>query len=290
MTDHNQARRKAEPERTSGSVLKLDDVMKYFEKPGQGEVLVLDEVSIELPEGAFVTLVGPSGCGKSTLVNVLAGLVEPTSGSVLRNGEEVSPADLSLGYIFQEARLLDWKTVGGNIEFALEAQNVPKEEWDGRITHYLEMVGLAKERDNYPTRLSGGMKQRVAIARALATEPDILLMDEPFSSLDEITARELREELLDIWQTEQKTILFVTHNLSEAVFLSDYVYIMATSPGRIHKRKDVNIDRPRRFDDPEISRTETEFYQEFRSQVIEADGDTDSAATGNEADSEAKTK
>lgn len=265
--------------RTGGSTIKLENITKYFEKPEQGDVLVLDEVDVDLPEGAFVTLVGPSGCGKTTLVNTLAGLVEPTSGSVLRNGQEVSPDDLSLGYIFQEARLLDWKTVGGNIEFALEAKDVPEEEWDDRIEYYLEMVGLDTERDNYPTRLSGGMKQRVAIARALATEPDILLMDEPFSSLDEITARQLREELLDIWEREQKTILFVTHDLNEAVFLSDYVYIMAASPGRIYKRKEVDIQRPRSYDDPEIARLETEFYQEFQNQVIEATEEREATST-----------
>lgn len=255
------------------SVIRLENITKYFEKPEQGEVLVLDEVDIELPEGSFVTLVGPSGCGKTTLVNTLAGLVEPTSGSLLRDGQAVSPGDLSLGYIFQEARLLDWKTVGGNIEFALEAKDVPEEEWDERIEYYLEMVGLDDERENYPTRLSGGMKQRVAIARALATEPDILLMDEPFSSLDEITARQLREELLDIWKREQKTILFVTHDLNEAVFLSDYVYIMAASPGRIYKQKEVTVERPRSYDDPEIARLETEFYSEFQNQVIETPDD-----------------
>lgn len=269
---------------TGQSTLRLENITKYFEKPEQGEVLVLDEVDIELPEGSFVTLVGPSGCGKTTLVNTLAGLVEPSSGSVLRDGTEVSPADLSLGYIFQEARLLDWKTVGGNIEFALEARDVPESEWDERIEHYLEMVGLDTERDNYPTRLSGGMKQRVAIARALATEPEILLMDEPFSSLDEITARELREELLEIWQSEQKTILFVTHDLNEAVFLSDYVYIMASSPGRIYKRKDVDIDRPRSYDDPEIGKLETEFYQEFRNQVIEATDEAESPPTDSDTE------
>jgi ABC-type nitrate/sulfonate/bicarbonate transport system ATPase subunit len=259
--------------RSEKSVIRLENITKYFQKPEQGEVLVLDEVDIELPEGSFVTLVGPSGCGKTTLVNTLAGLVEPTSGSVLRDGQAVSPSDLSLGYIFQEARLLDWKTVGGNIEFALEAKNVPEEEWDERIEYYLELVGLDDERENYPTRLSGGMKQRVAIARALATEPDILLMDEPFSSLDEITARQLREELLDIWKQEEKTILFVTHDLNEAVFLSDYVYIMAASPGRIYKQKEVTVERPRSYDDPEIARLETEFYREFQNQVIEASDD-----------------
>ena len=259
--------------RSEKSVIRLENITKYFQKPEQGEVLVLDEVDIELPEGSFVTLVGPSGCGKTRLVNTLAGLVEPTSGSVLRDGQAVSPSDLSLGYIFQEARLLDWKTVGGNIEFALEAKNVPEEEWDERIEYYLELVGLDDERENYPTRLSGGMKQRVAIARALATEPDILLMDEPFSSLDEITARQLREELLDIWKQEEKTILFVTHDLNEAVFLSDYVYIMAASPGRIYKQKEVTVERPRSYDDPEIARLETEFYREFQNQVIEASDD-----------------
>ena len=252
----------------TGDGLELSGIVKYFEKPGQGHVLVLDEIDVHIEDGSFVSLLGPSGCGKTTLVNVVAGLVEPNEGTMRRNGQVVSPDDLSLGYIFQEPRLLDWKTVAENIEFALEARDVPKSEWDERVGRYLDMVGLAEEGDNYPSRLSGGMKQRVAIARALAIEPEIMLMDEPFSSLDEITARDLRQELLDIWHRERKTVLFVTHDINEAVFLSDYIYMMSQS-GEMFARRDVGIDRPRNYDDPEIAQRETELYREFHEHVVQ---------------------
>ena len=248
--------------------LELRDVVKYFEKPGQGEVLVLDEIDIDVEAGALVSLLGPSGCGKTTLMNVIAGLVEPTAGTMRRAGEEVTPEDLSLGYIFQEPRLLNWRTVAQNVEFALEARDVPESDWDGRVNHYLDMVGLGDEHDNYPTRLSGGMKQRVAIARALATEPEMMLMDEPFSSLDEITAGDLRAELLDIWKAEGTTILFVTHDINEAVFLSDYVYMMSGA-GRMFARREIDIDRPRHYDDPAIAQREAELYGEFHEHVVE---------------------
>lgn len=248
-------------------VLRLRDIRKSFEKP-DGSVPILQGVDIDIPRGSFVSLIGPSGCGKTTLLNVIAGLVEPSAGTITRSGESVSPADLSLGYVFQKPRLLDWKTVRGNVEFALEARGVPESEWGKRVEQYLSMVGLGEEHDTYPAQLSGGMKQRVAIARALAVEPEIVLMDEPFSNLDEITARDLRAELLDIWQAEQRTILFVTHDINEAVFLSDTVYMMGKS-GDLFARRDVDVERPRRYDDPKIAERETEFYREFHEYVVE---------------------
>jgi NitT/TauT family transport system ATP-binding protein len=251
-----------------GQTLELRDIEKYYEKPGQGRIKVLSGIDLDVEEGAFVALIGPSGCGKTTLMNVVSGLVEPTSGTMQRGGADIAPEDLSLGYIFQEPRLLEWKTVAENIEFALEARDVPTDEWDQRVERYLGMVGLLDDRTNYPSRLSGGMKQRVAIARALAIEPEILLMDEPFSSLDEITAGELREELLDIWQQERKTVLFVTHDINEAVFLSDYVYMM-NGNGEMFAKRDVGIDRPRQYDDPAIAQRETELYSEFHEHVVE---------------------
>jgi len=264
MTASNETQMSAD---ASADTLKLRDIVKRFEKPGQGQILVLDRVDMDVEGGAFVSLLGPSGCGKTTLMNVVSGLVEPNSGTMRRGDRDVSPNDLSLGYIFQEPRLLNWKTVAENIEFALEARDVPESEWEERTERYLEMVGLGDEGDNYPTRLSGGMKQRVAIARALAIEPEIILMDEPFSSLDEITARDLRQELLEIWQREQKTILFVTHDINEAVFLSDYIYMMNTD-GEMFAKRNVDIDRPRKYDDPAIAERETELYREFHENVV----------------------
>lgn len=254
--------------RADEDILRLRDITKHFEKPGQGRVRVLNEIDIDIEDGSLISLIGPSGCGKTTLVNIIAGLIEPTSGEITRGGRPVNPESLSSGYVFQEPRLLDWKTVRGNIEFALEARDVPESDWDERIERYLSMVGLDDEADNYPTRLSGGMKQRVAIARALAVEPEIILMDEPFSSLDEITAHDLREELLDIWNAEQRTILFVTHDINEAVFLSDYVYMMSGS-GEMFARREVGIERPRSYEDPEIAQRESEFYAEFHEHVVE---------------------
>jgi len=258
----------SQPGQDASADLALRGIVKHFEKPGQGRIRVLDEVDVDIEDGALVSLLGPSGCGKTTLVNVIAGLVEPNAGTMRKGGREVTPADLSLGYIFQEPRLLDWRTVRRNVEFALEARDVPKTEWDDRVEHYLGMVGLADEHDNYPTRLSGGMKQRVAIARALATEPEMMLMDEPFSSLDEITAGDLRQELLDIWQAEGMTILFVTHDINEAVFLSDYVYMMSGS-GQMFARREIDIERPRHYDDPAIAEREAELYGEFHEHVVQ---------------------
>lgn len=250
----------------SDGTIELENISKSFEKPGQGEILVLDDIDVSIRDGAFISLLGPSGCGKTTLMNIVAGLIEADSGVMLRDEQEITSADLLQGYIFQEPRLLDWRTVSENLHFALQARDVPEAERDDRIEHYLRMVGLWEDRDNYPTRLSGGMQQRVAIARALAVEPEMLLMDEPFSSLDEITARELREELLDMWESEEKTVLFVTHDINEAVFLSDYIYMMNEN-GKMFARKKVDIDRPRKYDDEEIAEQEATLYREFYENV-----------------------
>jgi len=255
-----------EPDATGSGALELRGIVKYYEKPGRGSVLVLDEVDIDVDAGAFVSLIGPSGCGKTTLMNVVAGLVDPNEGTMRRDGRTVSPDNLSLGYVFQDDRLLEWRTVAQNVRFALKARDVPTEEREGRIEHYLDMVGLAPEADNYPSRLSGGMRQRVAIARALAVEPEMLLMDEPFSSLDEITAGDLREELLDIWRTEGMTVLFVTHDINEAVFLSDTIYMMDRR-GQVFARRDVDIERPRHYEDPSVAQREAELYGEFHAHV-----------------------
>ncbi|GGM63086.1 NitT/TauT family transport system ATP-binding protein [Halarchaeum rubridurum] len=263
----SRSQRSADATDSDDATLELRDIVKYYGKPGQGRVLVLDEIDLDVEPGSFVSLLGPSGCGKTTLMNVVAGLVEPTSGTMRRGGRDVTPDDLSSGYVFQEPRLLEWRTVAENIEFALQARDVPESEWDERIEKYLDMVGLLSDADNYPSRLSGGMKQRVAIARALAIEPEMLLMDEPFSSLDEITAGDLREELLEIWREEDMTVLFVTHDINEAVFLSDYIYMM-NEVGEMFARRDVDIERPRHYDDPAVAERETELYTEFHEQVV----------------------
>ena len=262
----------AAPDRAT--VVSVDNLTKRFNVPGGEEkFVVLDAISLKVNEGSFASIVGPSGCGKSTLLNIISGIEthEPSDGGSVtvhpRTGEGGEPR---IGYVFQSARLLNWLTVEGNIQFALEAQGIPRGVWGDRVSRYLEMVGLAGQEKNYPLNLSGGMQQRVAIARALAIEPDILLMDEPFSHLDEITARKMRFDLMEILERAKTTILFVTHDLGEAVFLSDHIYMMSTKPARIFKRVDVGVPRPRKPEDPQIFDMEKDLVREFFS-VLDAD-------------------
>jgi NitT/TauT family transport system ATP-binding protein len=250
--------------------ISVTDLTKKFSAPDGGGFVVIDRISLTVGEGQFVSIVGPSGCGKSTLLNVIAGIETCEGGSVT-----VSPkagrasSEPRIAYVFQSARLLNWLTVADNINFVLEAQNVPREQWPDRVKKYLELVGLAGQEKNYPLRLSGGMQQRVAIARALAIEPDILLMDEPFSHLDAITARKMRFDLAEILAKAKPTILFVTHDLSEAVFLSDRIYMMSTRPARIFKQVAVDLPRPRKPEDPTILDMEKNLVRDFFS-VVEA--------------------
>jgi len=265
----------AENKPSASTVVAVNNLTKKFKAPENGEeFIVLDAISLNVDEGKFASIVGPSGCGKSTLLNIIAGIETHEShegGSVEvfpKSGVNSTPR---VGYVFQNARLLNWLTVEGNIQFALEAQEIPRERWHELVSTYLDMVGLAGQEKNYPLNLSGGMQQRVAIARALAIEPDILLMDEPFSHLDEITARKMRFDLMGILQRAQPTILFVTHDLGEAVFLSDHVYMMSTKPARIFKQISIDVPRPRKPEDPVIFDLEKELVREFFS-VVEEQG------------------
>jgi NitT/TauT family transport system ATP-binding protein len=255
------------------TAITVDKLTKRFPAPGSAEKFtVLHDISLTVEEGQFVSLVGPSGCGKSTLLNVIAGIESADGGAVTihpRAGRGVAAP--RIGYVFQSPRLLNWLTVESNIHFVLEAQNVPRARWRERVVKNLEMVGLAGQERNYPLNLSGGMQQRVAIARALAIEPDILLMDEPFSHLDAITARKMRFDLMDILQRAKPTILFVTHDLAEAVFLSDSIYMMSTKPARIFKRVTIDLPRPRKPDDAALFDLEKNLVREFFS-VVEANG------------------
>jgi NitT/TauT family transport system ATP-binding protein len=246
------------------TVVAVKDLTKKFPAPGgMQDFIVLDSLSLDVKEGEFASLVGPSGCGKSTLLNIIAGIEEHSSGTVTVHPKPGSDGSLHVGYVFQSPRLLNWLTVEDNIKFALEAQEIPRNQWKDRVQKYLEMVGLAGQEPNYPLNLSGGMQQRVAITRALAIEPDILLMDEPFSHLDEITARKMRLDLMKILAQAQTTILFVTHDLREAVFLSDNIYMMNTKPARIFKHVRVDLPRPRKPEDPKLFDLEKELVREF---------------------------
>jgi NitT/TauT family transport system ATP-binding protein len=257
----------------ASSAITIDKLTKRFPAPGSNdEFVVLDDVSLTANEGKFVSIVGPSGCGKSTLLNVIAGIETYDGGTVTVHPKPGNVgSEPRVAYVFQSPRLLNWLTVENNIQFVLEAQKVPRQRWRELVAKNLDMVGLAGQERNYPLNLSGGMQQRVAIARALAIEPDILLMDEPFSHLDAITARKMRFDLMEILARARPTILFVTHDLSEAVFLSDSIYMMSTKPARIFKRVNVDLPRPRKPEDSKVFDLEKELVREFFS-VVEARG------------------
>ena len=213
-----------------------------------GNVNVLDDVSLEVRAGEFVCLLGPSGCGKSTLLNIVAGFLAPTRGEVSIDGEHVRGPDPRRIFVFQERGVFPWLTVEGNIGFGLRHLAAPQRA--EVIAHYVKLVGLAGFEDAYPAELSGGMKQRVEVARALAVNPDVLFLDEPFGALDSITRIQMRSELLRIWQAEQKTILFVTHDIEESVQLADRVVVMSSRPARIQRVVEIDVPRPRDISAP----------------------------------------
>ena len=210
-----------------------------------GEMVALNGVDLDIHENEFICVVGPSGCGKSTLLNIIAGLTQPTSGTVLCNGKEVTGTGTDRGVVFQQYALFPWLTVKKNVKFALEMRGVKGQEADEEAMKYLEKVDLVKFADHYPKELSGGMKQRVAIARAYAVGPSVLLMDEPFGALDAQTRTQLQTELLDTWEKDRKTCFFITHDVDEAIILAQKVIIMSARPGRIKEMVDIDIPYPR---------------------------------------------
>jgi NitT/TauT family transport system ATP-binding protein len=236
--------------------ISLRNISKEF-RTGKRITPVMENISLDIRTGEIVGLLGPSGCGKSTLLNIIAGLDKDYAGEVLISGQpllEQLERGFRVAYVFQEPRLLRWRTLRRNIEFALEARGFPRTEWAGRIDKVLSLVELSRFADYYPDQLSGGMQQRASIARAFSIEPDILLMDEPFSALDELTARRLREGLLGIWQAFRSTILFVSHNAYEASFLGDRVAILSRGPNsRMTAEVDLtDLGRPRSYDDTRL--------------------------------------
>jgi len=229
------------------ALLELNHVSKSFIH-GTGNLRVLEELTFVIEEGEFVAVVGPSGCGKSTMLRIVNGLIPPTSGQVLYRGKQVDAINLECALVFQSFALMPWLSVKANVELGLEARGVPPAEREKRASVYIDKVGLDGFEEAYPRELSGGMKQRVGLARALAVEPRLLLMDEPFSALDALTAITLREELLDIWRAPDMpvhTILLVTHIIEEAVELADRILVMSTSPGRLVADLKVDLPRPR---------------------------------------------
>ncbi len=234
---------------TSGLRVKLrtEDVCMAFQRDGK-TLPVLENIDLEVGEGEFVCLLGPSGCGKSTLLSAMAGFLAPTSGKILIDGEIVRGPDPRRIFVFQERGVFPWLTVEGNIGFGLS--KLSRNERAQRVNHYIKMVGLEGFEKSYPHELSGGMKQRVEVARALAVNPDVMFLDEPFGALDSITRMVMRSELLRIWHAERKTILFVTHDIDEAVQLSDRVVVMSARPGRIQQIVPIDVPHPRDISSP----------------------------------------
>ena len=228
-------------------LLRLDQIQKTYPQP-QGTITVLDRIDLSINSGEFVALVGPSGCGKTTLLRIVNGLIEPSSGRVLYRGNPQNGVNLGCAMVFQSFALLPWLTVRGNVELGLEARGMEPESRARKANFFIDKVGLDGYEEAYPRELSGGMKQRVGLARAMAVEPEILLMDEPFSALDALTSVALREELLDIWRDPEiplSSILLVTHIIEEAVELADRVIVLGNRPGRILKDLVMPIERPR---------------------------------------------
>jgi NitT/TauT family transport system ATP-binding protein len=236
-------------------LLRVTNVRKVFDSARETYV-ALEGVSLSIAGGEFICLLGPSGCGKSTLLNILAGFEPATSGAVIADDMPVTGAGRDRVMLFQDAgsALLPWLTVEENIRFALRVRKIPKSEWPATIDTYLRMVNLDNHRGKFPSELSGGMRQRLQIARALAVEPKVLLMDEPFAALDALTRRHMHVSLLDIWQRTGKTIVFVTHDIAEAIALADRIAVMSVGPrSAITKLIDIDLPRPRDLTNPKVA-------------------------------------
>ncbi len=254
-----------------GTAVSCERIRKQF-----GRELILDDVWFSLATSSFTSLVGPSGCGKTTLLRIIAGLERPDTGEIRLGAREENPARVpSLAVVFQQGSLFPWKTVQRNVAFGLELAGADRATIAERVAHALEMVHLTGTEKKFPYQLSGGMQQRVGIARALALDPDILLMDEPFASVDAQTREELHDELLEIWERTRKSVLFVTHSIDEAIVLSDEIVVMGARPGRVLERFHVDIPRPRTEESarvlPEFSDLRHAIRQLLVRSTIEAD-------------------
>lgn len=237
---------KAIENRTKGSV-EVENLSIEFSRNDQ-PLNVLDSVNLKISPGELVCLLGPSGCGKSTLLNIIAGFIKPTSGYVIVDQQQVRKPGADRGFVFQQYSLLPWKTVFQNVELGLKIKGMPKIERKEMVGEYLNLVGLGEYGNAYPAQLSGGMRQRASIVRALVNSPSVLLMDEPFAALDAQTRHMMQELLLDIWQELKTTIVFVTHDIEEAIFLGDRIFVMGVQPGHIKTEIAIPLPRPRHVD------------------------------------------
>jgi NitT/TauT family transport system ATP-binding protein len=247
------------------SAISADRVTMVFETR-RGRVTALDDVSLEIPDGHFACLVGPSGCGKSTLLRIMGGLLRATEGRVVVGGRPVERPGADRGMVFQSYTLFPWLKVRENVEFGPRLQGVPRAARRETSDALLREMGLAEFAGAYPKELSGGMQQRVAIARALANEPEVLLMDEPFGALDALTRASAQRFLTEVWERHKRTIAFVTHDIEEAVFLGDTIYVMSPRPGRIQEVVQVDVPRPRALDDERLG----DLRRRILSQIFEA--------------------
>ena len=255
------------PAATSMPKVWLKDISVTYRGNNGSRLLALDSINLQVKAGEFLCIVGPSGCGKSTLLHLIAGLHQPTQGHVLVDDKLVDAPGTDRILIFQELGLFPWLTVGQNVEFGMKMTHVPKSEREEKIRYYLRLVHLSQFRNSYIHQLSGGMRQRVALARALATEPDVLLMDEPFAALDAQTRDLLHDELERIWAETGRTIIFVTHNVREAVRLGDRVALFTFRPGRIKREYDINLPRPRHLEDVTVAKSAREILDDLREEI-----------------------
>ena len=257
-------------------LLELNDVTVSFQSPDGSRMAALRDMSLSVEQGELVALVGPSGCGKSTALNVLAGQVRPVSGQVRLAGEPVKGVSPSVGYISQADTLLPWRTVLDNVALAMELRGVEKRERREAARGLMARMGLSGFEDNYPRELSGGMKKRAAIARVLAVDPAILMMDEPFGPLDALTKEKLQDEILALWESTGCTILYVTHDLTEAITLADRVVLMSARPGRVVREYPIDLPRPRRVMDvkfsPRFVELERAIWQDLQGELHREEG------------------
>jgi NitT/TauT family transport system ATP-binding protein/sulfonate transport system ATP-binding protein len=233
----------------SYAILRYENISKEFISKN-GTVRVIDRVDLEIAENEFVVFLGPGQCGKTTLINIIAGLEKPTTGSVYVRGRTVTEPGPDRGVVYQKTALFPWLTVMGNVEFGLKMAGMPKEKRRARAKHYIDLVGLTGFEHSHPTKLSGGMKQRVGIARAYCIDPVVLLMDEPFGHLDAQTRYMMEEELERIWETEKRTVVFVTNNIEEALYLADRIILFSSCPSVIKNEYRIGLPRPRNLVDP----------------------------------------
>ena len=227
--------------------VKFESFSKAF-----GNLLVLDAIDLQVYENQFLCIVGPTGCGKTTLVNLICGLIPPTKGKVTIDGAEVNPKKHSISFVFQESACFPWRTVKDNIQLGLEIKRYPPEEIERRVREVVQLLGLGGFENAYPHEISGGMKQRVDIARAFCCDTDLLIMDEPFCQNDERTRFHMLNQLIQLWEKKKRTVIFVTHNLEEAVYLAERIIVLTQKPTRIRADMEVNLPRPRDFTRPEF--------------------------------------